>query len=65
MLANIAKLSLLSLVLPATVLASSHGQLLNRHHDVAKRHQSANESALERRGANSRWSFYNVETGNA
>jgi hypothetical protein len=66
MLANIAKLSLLSLVLPATVLASSHGHLLNRNHnDLAKRHQSANESALERRGPNSRWSFYNVETGNA
>lgn len=63
MFANIAKLSLL--VLPATVLASSHGQHLNRNHnDIAKRQQAANET-LEPRGANSRWSFYNVETGNA
>ncbi|KAF9476346.1 hypothetical protein BDN70DRAFT_882603 [Pholiota conissans] len=62
MFASIAKLSLLTLALPVTAFASSHRQLLNRHHgDIAKR----NNNTLERRTSNSRWSFYNVETGNA
>ncbi|KJA20259.1 hypothetical protein HYPSUDRAFT_43400 [Hypholoma sublateritium FD-334 SS-4] len=64
MFAKLVKLSLLSLVLPINALAGSHGNLLNRHHDIAKR-QPGNVAPFDRRISGARWSFYNVETGNA
>lgn len=61
MFANFINLSLLA-VLPITALAS-HGPLLNRHHELAKRVEGNVD--LFKRVSGSRWSFYNVETGNA
>ncbi|KAF8810172.1 hypothetical protein BYT27DRAFT_7222192 [Phlegmacium glaucopus] len=57
--------SLLSLLLPITALAGPHasGPILGRHHEIARRAEGNVE--LYKRGAGSRWSFYNVETGNA
>lgn len=57
--------SLLSLVLPITALAGPHGSgpLLGRHHELARR--ADGNMQLYKRVSGSRWSFYNVETGNA
>jgi len=63
MFAKLLNLSLL--VLPIATLASYHGNpILNRHHqDIARRADGHVE--LFKRVTGGRWSFYNVETGNA
>lgn len=65
MFAKLLNLSLLTLALPIATLASYHGNpILNRnHHDIARR--ADGNVNLFKRGPNSRWSFYNVQTGNA
>ena len=66
MVAGLFTTSLLSLLLPISALAGPHasGPLLIRHHDLAKR-VDGNMQIYNKRGPGSRWSFYNVETGNA
>ena len=67
MFANLLNLSLLALALPITTLADYHGNpILNRnphHRSVARR--ADGHVDLFKRVSNARWSFYNVETGNA
>ncbi|KIM39439.1 hypothetical protein M413DRAFT_29185 [Hebeloma cylindrosporum] len=65
MFANLLNLSLLALALPITTLASSyHGNpILNRHHDIARRAEGNVE--VFKRFSGAKWSYYNVETGNA
>lgn len=67
MFANLLNLSLLALALPIATLANYHGNpILNRHHhhqDIARR--ADGHVDLFKRVSNARWSFYNVETGNA
>lgn len=56
-------LSFLAFILPASTLAANHGHLLNRRHsEVAKRVENI---TLSGRASNAKWSYYNVETGNA
>ncbi|KAH9485570.1 hypothetical protein JR316_0002480 [Psilocybe cubensis] len=57
-----ASLSLACLV-PKAAAASSHGPHLSRHAELAKRADS--DVQLFRRVTGSRWTYYNVETGNA
>lgn len=67
MFANLLNLSLLALALPIATLAHYHGNpILNRNHhhqDIARR--ADGHVDLFKRVSNARWSFYNVETGNA
>jgi hypothetical protein len=67
MFANLLNLSLLALALPITTLANYHGNpILNRnphHRSVARR--ADGHVDLFKRVTGARWSFYNVETGNA
>lgn len=68
MFANLLNLSLLALALPITTLANNyHGNpILNRnphHRSVARR--ADGDIDLFKRASGARWSFYNVETGNA
>ncbi|KAJ3504014.1 hypothetical protein NLJ89_g8160 [Agrocybe chaxingu] len=62
MFAKLLSLSLLSL-LPITAFASHGNPLLNRHHEIAKR--ADGHVDLFKRVSNSKWSYYNVQTGNA
>ncbi|CAA7265416.1 unnamed protein product [Cyclocybe aegerita] len=62
MFAKLLSLSLLSL-LPITAFASHGNPLLNRHHEIAKRAEGHVD--LFKRVSNSKWSYYNVQTGNA
>jgi len=60
LLSNLASL----LALPALALAGSHDKFLNRNHDaLAKR--APGEVELHRRFSNSKWTFYDTQTGNA
>ncbi|KIM49402.1 hypothetical protein M413DRAFT_438583 [Hebeloma cylindrosporum] len=65
MFANLLNLSVLALALPITTLASSfHGNpIVNRHHDIARRAEGNVE--VFKRISGARWSYYDVETGNA
>lgn len=65
MVAGLFTTSLLSLLLPITALAGPHlaGPFSNRHHDLARRVEG--NVQLYQRGPDSRWSYYNAETGSA
>ncbi|PPR04976.1 hypothetical protein CVT24_010434 [Panaeolus cyanescens] len=65
MLANILNLSLVALALPLAAIAAVHNSpLVNRHHNgLAKR--ADGHIDLYHRAENSKWSYYNVQTGNA
>ncbi|KAF9553807.1 hypothetical protein CPC08DRAFT_215252 [Agrocybe pediades] len=52
-----------SLLVPLAAAGSHSNPLLNRHHDIARR--ADGHVDLHRRVSGARWSFYNVETGNA
>ena len=64
MFATLLNLSLLALALPIGTLASYHGNpIMYRYpHSVSKRAEGHVE--LFKRFSNSRWTFYNAETGN-
>ena len=64
MLSNVLNLALVVAAFPLSCLAASHGQFLNRRHaDLAKR--STENVTIQARGPGSRWSYYDVQTGNA
>ncbi|KAF5330482.1 hypothetical protein D9619_005987 [Psilocybe cf. subviscida] len=63
MFTNLLNLSVLAL-LPLTAFASHGNPMLNRHHQDLARRQPGHVEVFER-APNSKWSFYNVETGNA
>jgi len=66
MFANLLNLSLLALALPITTLGYHGNPILNRNHhrhSVARR--ADGDVDLFKRVTGARWSFYNVETGNA
>ena len=65
MFAKVLNLSFLALALPIAALASYHGNpILDRHHhEVARRADGHVE--LFKRISGARWSYYDVETGNA
>lgn len=62
-LTQILSASLLTWIVPIATAASSHGPLLNRHSELAKRAEG--DIQLFRRVSSARWTYYNVETGNA
>lgn len=65
MFSTLLKLSLLALALPIATLAGYHGNpIMNRYpHGIAKRAEG--HVQLFKRVSNSKWSFYDAETGNA
>jgi len=68
MLSNVLNLALVALALPLSTLAANHGHLLNRRHaDLAKRDiDNVTDSVIvSSRAPGSRWSYYDVQTGNA
>ncbi|KAF6756906.1 hypothetical protein DFP72DRAFT_892675 [Ephemerocybe angulata] len=60
------KTSFALLSLASLALASSDGHKLNRrqHHSIARMRDVEDATDLYARGGNSRWTFYNTETGN-
>lgn len=58
------KFSILALALPLSVLAASHGHLLNRRHAELAKRSEANVT-LDRRVSGARFSYYDTQTGNA
>jgi len=66
MLSNVLNLALL-VAFPLSALAANHGHFLNRRHaDLAKQVELGNSTnSPVRRASGARWSYYDVETGNA
>lgn len=58
------KFSILALILPLSVVAASHGHLLNRRHAELAKRSEANVT-LERRVSGARFSYYDTQTGSA